>query len=199
MAKGKKSKEKIEQDKISLPAFGLAEDILGTSPDNEDTSISETGQGVVANGAATDETTIKFVTFFLDKEEYGLPISEVQEINRVVDITRVPNSPRHVMGVMNLRGKVVPVIELKTRLNIGATEIDKQSRIVVVEHGLKTLGLMVDRVSQVLNITSDQIEDAPEEAVEVHKNYIKGVGKIDERMVILLDLGQVIGNGTGAE
>jgi purine-binding chemotaxis protein CheW len=135
----------------------------------------------------------KYVSFFLKNEEYAFPISQVQEIKRVGRITRVPNAPGHVRGVMNLRGRIVPVIELKKRLRLGETAIDKESRIVVVEHGPKVLGLMVDQMAQVLNITSEQIEEPPEEVVQVQESYIRGVGKIDERMIILLDLQQIIG------
>ena len=179
-----------------LPQYGLAEDILG--PDAPEPS-GKAGRGRAAagpgNGVSADRALIKFVTFFLEKEEYGLPISEVQEINRVTEVTRVPNAPEHVRGVINLRGKIVPVIELKKRLNLGATEIGKESRVVVVEYGPKLLGLMVDRVSQVLNLTNDQIEEAPEEVVKVDQNFIKGVGKLEDRMVILLELEEVIGKG----
>lgn len=196
----KKDKEKdVEREEASsdngssLPSYGLAEEILGkaSSEDGPDETKDLRTKG--GNGASADENLMKFVTFFLDKEEYGLPISQVQEINRVVEITRVPNCPEHVIGVINLRGKIVPVIELKSRLKIGATDVTKDSRIVVVEHGPKILGLMVDSVAQVLNIASEQIEDAPEEVVKVDENYIKGVGKIDDRMVILLELEKVVG------
>lgn len=135
---------------------------------------------------------MKFVTFFLEKEEYALPIRQVQEINRITEITKVPNSPCHVRGVINLRGRIVPVIELKRRLKLGEASVDKDSRIVVVENGSKVLGLMVDRVAQVLNISSAQIDDTPDEVSQGEDNYIKGIGKINGRMIILLDLEKVI-------
>ena len=175
-----------------LPPSGLAEEILGKSSEEEEVQTNKVFRPAGGNGESADETLLKFVSFFLGAEEYALPISEVQEINRVVDITRVPNSPEHVMGVINLRGKIVPVIELKTRLNLGGTDISKESRVVVVEQGPKVLGLLVDRVSQVLNMSSLQIEGAPEEVVKVDENNIKGIGKIDDRMIILLELEKVI-------
>lgn len=192
--KGKGIKEKAASGEKSsiLPHFGLAEDILGKSSEEEESSAGKVSKPAGWNGASADEALMKFVTFYLGEEEYALPIAQVQEINRVIEITRVPNSPEHVMGVINLRGKIVPVIELKHRLKLDQTEITKESRIVVVEVGPKVLGLMVDRVSQVLNIASEQIEDPPEEVVQVDENYIKGVGKIDDRMIIMLDLGQII-------
>lgn len=180
----------------SLPSFGLAEDILGPNFIHEketpqDTEISGDGENRIFH----NEGMMKYVTFFLEGEEYALPISQVQEIMRVGEITHVPNSPEHVKGVMNLRGKIVPVIELKKRLNLGEAVIDKNSRIVVVENGLKVIGLMVDQVAQVMNITAEQIDKAPEEVAQVQENYIKGVGKIEERMIIMLDLEQIIGKG----
>ena len=192
-----------------LPSFGLAEDILGTDffkgregaegkekdEDKKKSGLRDAGR---ANTALKDEGLMKYVTFFLEEEEYALPISHVQEIKRVGDITRVPNAPEHVRGVMNLRGRIVPVIELKKRLSLGEAMIDSESRIVVVEQGRKVLGLMVDRVAQVLNMAAGQIEDAPEEVVQIQENYIKGVGKMDERMIILLDLEQIVGKEVAA-
>ena len=197
---GKKEQGRVEEGKGSgaLPSFGLAEDILG--PDffkgKEGAEGKEKDTGI-ENRELQDEGLMKYVTFFLEEEEYALPISQVQEIKRVGDITRVPNAPEHVRGVMNLRGRIVPVIELKKRLSLGEAMIDQESRIVVVEQGRKVLGLMVDRVARVLNMSTGQIEDAPEEVVQIQENYIRGVGKMDERMVILLDLEQIIGKQVG--
>ena len=189
-----KTKEVKGSGKERLPSFGLAEDILGPDFFNEKQSTEgrEKGSGN-GNGELQDEGLMKYVTFFLEEEEYALPIFQVQEIKRVGEITRVPNAPEHVRGVMNLRGRVVPVIELKKRLRLGEAMIDNDSRIVVVEQGSKVLGLMVDRVAQVLNMATRQIDEVPEEVIHVQENYIKGVGKMDERMIILLDLEQIIG------
>lgn len=194
----KKAEDRREINKqegfSSLPSSGLAEDILGSNFSSQKVTTKGMEIGIESgNRAFHNDGMMKFVTFFLEGEEYALPISQVQEIMRVGEITRVPNSPDHVKGVMNLRGRIIPVIELKKRLNIGEAVIDMNSRIVVVENGLKVLGLMVDKVAQVMNITADQIDKAPEEVVQVQENYIKGVGKTDERMVILLDLDQIIG------
>ena len=187
--------KKNEVPSKSLPSYGLAEDVLGpdffnqksVSANNE--KSRESGKGRMHN-----DGMMKYVTFFLEAEEYALPIYQVQEIMRIGEVTRVPNSPEHVRGVMNLRGKIIPVIELKKRLSLGEAVIDGNSRIVVVENGLKVMGLMVDRVAQVLNITAEQIDKAPDEVVQVQESYIKGVGKIDQRMIILLDLEKIIVN-----
>lgn len=181
-----------------LPPSGLAEDVLGTPVRGEPSSpslngVPPNGAGSAGPGLAQEEAEMKFVTFFLEKEEYALPIHQVQEINRVGDITRVPNSPEHVIGVINLRGKIVPVVELKRRLKLGETKIDKSSRVVVVEHGPKLLGLLVDRVAQVINLPASRIEAPPEEVVKIDESYIQAVGKIDDRMIILLELAKVVG------
>ncbi len=195
--KGKRSegeKAASGEGASDLPQFGLAEDVMGAGSQGEEAPASEkVPKPAGGNGGSAEEALMKFVTFYLDKEEYGLPISEVQEINRVIDITRVPNAPEHVMGVINLRGKIVPVIELKHRLKLGETQVGKDSRIVVVEYGPRILGMMVDRVSQVLNIASSQIEDTPEEVVTLPEEFVKGVAKIEDRMVILLNLEQIVG------
>jgi purine-binding chemotaxis protein CheW len=199
MGKENKRKDEVKEEiyekeeSSPLPSYGLAEDILGVRSSEENISSENMGRRAESvNWSSRDEELMKFVTFFLESEEYALPISQVQEINRIGEITRVPNSPEHVRGVINLRGKIVPVIELKKRLQLGETAIDKDSRIVVVEHGPKVLGLMVDRVAQVLNISAEQIDEAPEEVVQINENYIKGIGKINGRMIIILELGKVI-------
>jgi purine-binding chemotaxis protein CheW len=173
---------------VVLPKFGLAEDILGKP---QEPAPAQSGSKARKESAKEDRGA-QYVTFFLEKEEYALPIGQVQEINRVGEITRVPNAPDHVMGVINLRGKIVPVIELKKRLKLGKTEITRESRVVVVEAGPKILGLMVDRVAQVLHLTEDMIEQTPEEIAGPKENYVKSVGKIDGRMVILLDLPKIV-------
>lgn len=179
----------------TLPASGLAADILGRLDEPSEAMPQEEKTEGPAESPEPDrpeETVMKYVTFFLGGEEYGLPISQVQEINRLGEITRVPNSPSHVMGVINLRGRIIPVIELKSRLELGETERDKANRIVVIDHGARVLGLMVERVAQVLDIASGQIEEAPEEVLQQKKNYVRAVGKLGDRMVILLDLEKVI-------
>jgi purine-binding chemotaxis protein CheW len=198
------------EESIVLPAFGFSEEILGrldppaeaSAPQAEASPGRMTGAGAAADEAprspgapeAAVEDQAKFVTFHLDREEYALPIAQVQEINRVGEITKVPNAPAHVIGVINLRGKILPVIELKKRLNLGTTTaVDKHSRVVVAEQGPRLIGLLVDRVSQVINIASSAIEEAPREIVQTLENYITGVGKVDDRMIIILDLERIVG------
>jgi purine-binding chemotaxis protein CheW len=141
--------------------------------------------------ALTGET-IQVVSFHLGTEEYGVDISQVQEIIRMVEITFVPRAPRFMEGVINLRGQLIPIIDLRTRFGMPRTEHTKSTRIVVTEIGSKKVGIIVDSVSEVLNIPMEQVEDAPDMIAGVGTEYIQGVGKVGDRLIILLDLTMVM-------
>ena len=140
--------------------------------------------------------TIQVVSFKLGSEEYGVDIAQVQEINRMVAVTHVPRAPEFMEGVINLRGQLIPIIDLRTRFGMPRAEHTKNTRIVVTEIGTKRVGMVVDSVSEVLRLPVDQIEPAPEMISGVDTEYIRGVGKIDDRLIILLDLGKIV---SGAE
>ena len=170
---------------LSLPASGLAEDILNRFMDKAQEEVN-----LIKNVAenAAEKTFFHLVTFHLDREEYGVEIGSVQEIIRAADITPVPGAQAHVTGVINLRGKIIPVIDLRKRFRLPESEASEQQRIVVVELGEKRLGMLVDSVSQVIRVPADVVEAIPEEATSSDDNYIKGVGKLDGRLIIMLDL-----------
>jgi purine-binding chemotaxis protein CheW len=136
--------------------------------------------------------TIQVVSFKLGAEEYGVDIAQVQEINRMVSVTHVPRAPHFMEGVINLRGQLIPIIDLRTRLGMPRAEHTKNTRIVVTEIGTKRVGMVVDSVSEVLRLPIEQIEDAPEMLSGVDTEYIRGVGKIEDRLIILLDLARII-------
>jgi purine-binding chemotaxis protein CheW len=140
--------------------------------------------------------TIQVVSFKLGSEEYGVDIAQVQEINRMVSITHVPRAPQFMEGVINLRGQLIPIIDLRARFGMPRTEHTKNTRIVVTEIGAKRVGMVVDSVSEVLRLATDHIEEAPEMITGVDTEYIRGVGKIEDRLIILLDLARII---SGAE
>jgi purine-binding chemotaxis protein CheW len=140
--------------------------------------------------------TIQVVSFKLGSEEYGVDIAQVQEINRMVSVTHVPRAPHFMEGVINLRGQLIPIIDLRTRFAMPRAEHTKNTRIVVTEIGTKRVGMVVDSVSEVLRLPVDQIEDAPEMLTGVDTEYIRGVGKVEDRLIILLDLARII---SGAE
>jgi len=143
--------------------------------------------------ATVNSQMLQLVTFKLGNEEYATEILKVQEINRMVEITAVPDSPAYVEGVINLRGKVIPVIDLRKKFGIPAKEADAHSRIMVVDVG-NTVGLVVDSVSEVLRISTDTVEPPPAMTGTGSEEYIRGIGKLEDRLVILLDLDKLIGN-----
>jgi len=144
--------------------------------------------------AQTNETIYQLVSFVVESEEFGVDILKVQEIIRTVDITRVPKSPAFVEGVINLRGKIVPVIDLRKRFGIEKKAHDNDTRIIVVELPDKVVGFLVDRVKEVIRVEKSVIEAPPELTTNVNSNYITGVAKLQDRLLILLDLDKVLSN-----
>lgn len=140
------------------------------------------------------EDILQLVSFKLGEEEFGVDILAVQEIIRMIEITRVPNSPHFVEGVINLRGKVLPVVNLRKRLGLPVTEYSKSTRIIVIELDKKTVEFIVDSVSEVLRIPTAVTEPPPQMVGRVDSEYITAVGKLDDRLVILLDLNRVLSN-----
>jgi purine-binding chemotaxis protein CheW len=134
----------------------------------------------------------KFLTFFLAGEEYGLEILKVQEIIGMMDITPVPRSPDYVRGVINLRGKVIPIVDLRLRFGMTAAERTAETCVIVVEANRIQTGIVVDQVSEVLDIAQDNIEDAPAFGADVQTDYILGIGKAQGRVRLLLDIDRVL-------
>lgn len=143
-----------------------------------------------AGMAASGE--LQLVSFNIGTEEFGVDILKVQEINRMVEITKVPQAPHYVEGVINLRGKVIPIVDLRKRFNLELKEHDKNTRIVVVDIGGNIMGMIVDSVSEVLRLPADTVEPPPEIVTGINSEYIKGVAKLDDRLLIFLDLSKVI-------
>jgi len=170
---------------INLPECGLAEDILSRFIDDAQQEINNVGED---SGKSVGPVVHHLVTFKLGNEEYGIEIGSVQEIIRAADITPVPGAPAHVRGVINIRGKIIPVVDLAKRFRLSGAETDDAQRIVVVELGEKRLGMLVDSVSQVIKVPSGIVEDLPEEASSLDDHFIKGIGKLDDRLIIILDL-----------
>lgn len=135
---------------------------------------------------------LQLVSFIIGNEEFGVDILFVQEINRMIQITKVPNSPDFVDGVINLRGRVIPVIDLRCKLGIAKKEHDKNTRIIVVEVKGNTVGFIVDAVNEVLRIPKNITEAPPALVSGVNSEFIKAVGKLEDRLLILLDLEKVI-------
>ena len=205
---------------IVLPSSGLAADVLAkpeaaaivpepaaapVEPAPEPSAADETPPAA-ARGAqslsffaapaqeqrAAAEDTEHIATFVLDKEEYGVDVRQVQEIRRVGEITAVPRAPEFVRGVINLRGRILPVLDLKRKLNLGEVEVERAARIVVVRTRGRMLGLLVDGASQVLKVPISRVEPPPEEVVERGGDYIRAVAKLDDRLIILIDLERIL-------
>ena len=141
---------------------------------------------------AQGDEVLQLVSFRIGDEEFGVDILKVQEINRMNQITRVPNAPEYVSGVMNLRGKVIPVIDLRQRFHLGKKEADKETRIIVVELKSRVIGFVVDAVSEVLRIPKNVTEPPPPMVAGIGSEYITAVGKLEDRLLILIDLDKVL-------
>jgi len=171
---------------MALPASGLAEEVLG----REQTLSFFSAPAQQQRAAA--EATEHLATFYLAREEYGVDVKQVQEIRRVAEITSVPRAPEFVRGVINLRGRILPVLDLRRRLGLGEVVVDRASRIVVVRVKQRLLGLLVDGASQVLKVPVSHVEPAPEEVVQKGGDYIRGVAKLADRLIILVDLERLL-------
>lgn len=138
----------------------------------------------------------KYLTFRLANEGYGIEILKVREIIGLMNITKVPNMPDYVCGVINLRGKIYPVIDLHTKFGIGSMETTNETCIIVVDvmqnEKPVTVGILVDSVSEVVEISADEIEPTPQFNISLDSNYIMGIGKIQDEIKILLDIDKVL-------
>lgn len=135
---------------------------------------------------------LQLVTFRLGNEEYSLDILKVQEIIRHMDLTRVPKAPDFVDGVINLRGRVIPVIDLRKRFGLASDVNTNETRIIVVDVDEAIVGFKVDAVSEVLRLPSDTVEPPPSIVTDIESDYIMGVGKMDGRLIILLDVSRIL-------
>ncbi len=136
--------------------------------------------------------SVQVATFRIGSEEYGVDISQIQEIIRMVEVTRVPRTPHFMEGVINLRGQLIPIVDLRARFGMERVAPTKTTRIIVTEIGTKRVGIIVDSASEVLTIPLEAIEQAPEMIAGVGADFLQGVGKVGERLIILLDLTMVI-------
>lgn len=135
---------------------------------------------------------IQLVVFKLGNEEYGVDITQVREIIKMREMTRIPNAPDFVEGVINLRGQITSVTDLRKRLGIGKHENNEHTRIIIIELDSSTIGMIVDSVSEVLRLNKTDVDPTPSMAVNVKTKYVRGVGKLKDRLLILLDLNKVL-------
>lgn len=182
--------------KIVLPSSGLAEDILATVAGIPDTAEAQVAAVKAARPSREEisDDSLHLVSFLLNREEYALDISQVLEIIKLGGWTRVPNAPRHVKGVINLRGRIIPVVDPKLKMGLNESSLDsRNARIIIVEAGGRVIGMAVDSVNQVLRLPSDVVEPPPDTVTGAEDGYIKGVGKLSGRIIILLNVEKVLG------
>ncbi len=161
------------------------------------TAAAPANEMTSTRAAFTRELAGKYLTFVLGSEEYGLPVLRVREIIRMMDITMVPQVPDYVKGVINLRGKVIPIIDLRLKFSFEPIGYGVRTSIIVVEvnaaSGRQMTGIVVDDVSEVLSIAADEIEETPEFGSAVTTDYMKGVATVKGKVRILLDIDRVFG------
>ncbi|SDY83906.1 purine-binding chemotaxis protein CheW [Proteiniborus ethanoligenes] len=136
----------------------------------------------------------KYVVFKIDNEYYGIDINNVKSIERIQDFTRVPNAPPYVKGVINLRGEVVPVIDLRMRFELTPRELDSNSRIIIVFVNEIQIGLLVDSSSEVIEINGEDVDSPPIVKENISEDFINGIGKQNGNLIILIDIEKVIGH-----
>jgi purine-binding chemotaxis protein CheW len=134
----------------------------------------------------------QFVVFKLGQEEYGLDILKVQEIIRPLKVAKLPNSPAYVLGIIDLREEIIPIIDLKQFLNLGNLEVTEETRIIVIKQNDNALGILVDEVEEVLQISKQKIKSSKDLDYNINKEFINGIAKVEGRLIILLDLAAVI-------
>ncbi|MDQ0159072.1 chemotaxis protein CheW [Alkalibacillus salilacus] len=134
----------------------------------------------------------KVIVFKLKDEEYGIPIEHVGSIERIFNITRVPRAPKFVKGVMNLRGVITPIIDLRERFGLETLEQTESTRIIIIHVDDKSIGVIVDAANDVVDVPQEKVEPSPEVVGAVNADYIRGVAKIDHRLLILLNLEKVL-------
>ena len=139
-----------------------------------------------------EDELFQLVTFSIGEEEFGVHILKVQEIIRTMEITKVPRAQPFVEGVINLRGKVIPIIDLRRRFGLASKPHDKHTRIIVIEIDIMIVGFVVDSVSEVLRIPTSTVEPPPPVVAGLESEYISGVGKLPDRLLILLDLNKLL-------
>jgi purine-binding chemotaxis protein CheW len=151
-----------------------------------DSNTTASGAGLANN---------EFLTFTLGKEEYGIDILKVQEIRGYDAVTTIANTPDFIKGVINLRGIIVPIVDLRIKFKMPVVEYDQFTVVIILNFGSRVVGIVVDSVSDVLTLTSEQIRPAPGLSAALDTRYIMGLGTVDARMLILVDIEKLMSSG----
>lgn len=149
--------------------------------------------------AKANDPVVQWVTFRLDEEIYGINVMQVQEVLRVSEIAPVPGAPEYVLGIINLRGNVVTVIDTRERLGLSSKEVDDSTRIVIIEADKQVVGILVDSVAEVVDLRMSEVESAPNVGNDESSKYIQGVASHDDELLILVDLNKLMTDEEWAE
>jgi purine-binding chemotaxis protein CheW len=152
-------------------------------PSNEASSSTKSTDDIAAN---------EFLAFTLGKEEYGIDILKVQEIRGYEAVTRIANAPEFIKGVVNLRGIIVPIVDMRIKFNLGEPTYDQFTVVIILSIGGRVMGMVVDSVSDVITLTAEQVKPAPEMGTAFNTDYLIGLGTLDERMLILIDIDKLM-------
>jgi purine-binding chemotaxis protein CheW len=151
-------------------------------------------QAINTNNQMQDDSSKQFLTFTVASEEYGVDIMTVREIKGWSDTTRLPNTPPYMRGVMNLRGIIVPIFDLRARFTGNLTEATPKHVNIVLSANGRTVSILADTVSDILTAHNDEIKPAPETEISIEQKYVTGLIAVDERMVVVLDIEKLFGN-----
>ena len=149
--------------------------------------------------AKANDPVVQWVTFRLDDEVYGINVMQVQEVLRVSEIAPVPGAPEYVLGIINLRGNVVTVIDTRERLGLSGKEVDDATRIVIIEADKQVVGILVDSVAEVVDLRMSEVESAPNVGNDESSKYIQGVATHNKELLILVDLNKLLTDEEWAE
>jgi len=145
-----------------------------------------------ASRDASKAKNLEFLSFTLGQEEYGIDIQKVQELRSYETVTRIANAPAHIKGVVNLRGIIVPIVDMRIKFSLGTPVYDQFTVVIILNIAGRVMGMVVDSVSDVITLSLDQIRPAPARGAALDADYLMGLGTLDERMLILVDLDKLM-------
>ena len=156
------------------------------------TNAAQLNAQMQGNKQTGDIAGKEFLAFTLGKEEYGIDILKVQEIRGYEAVTRIANAPEFIKGVVNLRGIIVPIVDMRIKFNLGEPTYDQFTVVIILNIGGRVMGMVVDSVSDVITLSPDQVKPAPEMGTAFNTDYLIGLGTLDERMLILIDIDKLM-------
>jgi len=156
------------------------------------TTSNPNPSAAVTPPGASATTALEFLAFTLGQEEYGIDIQKVQELRGYDTVTRIANAPEHIKGVVNLRGIIVPIIDMRIKFNLGTPTYDQFTVVIILNMASRVMGMVVDSVSDVITLTPEQVKPAPEMGAALDTEYLIGLGTLDERMLILVDIDKLM-------